>query len=82
MESSHNAPIIHAFNLAQKRFFHPVVNRQKPRTAWGKCTPFSTRILAVSWLKKSFLSKVKGMNDHGIRRTFPLYALVLPKYEI
>ena len=39
MESSHNAPIIHAFNLAQKRFFHPV-NSQKPRTAWGKCTPF------------------------------------------
>ena len=40
------------------------------------------RFLAVFWLKKSFLSKVKGMNDRGIRRTFPLYALVLPKYEI
>ena len=31
MESSHNAPIIHAFDLAQKRFFQPV-NSQKPRT--------------------------------------------------
>merc|ERR1711860_257085 len=40
------------------------------------------RVLAIYWLKKSFLSKVKGMNDHGIRRTFPLYALILPKYEI
>ena len=37
------------------------------------------KILAVYWLNKSFLSKVKGMNDRGIRRTYPLYALVLPK---
>ena len=34
MESSHNASIIHAFDLAQKRFFQPV-NSQKPRTEWG-----------------------------------------------
>jgi len=27
-------------------------------------------------LKKSFLSKVKGMNDRGIRRTFPLCAQI------
>ena len=32
-------------------------------------------------LTQIFLSKVKGMNDRGIRRTFPLYALVLPKYK-
>ena len=28
------------------------------------------------------LGKVKGMNDRGIRRTFPLCARVLPKFEI
>ena len=49
---------------------------------WSTCRPIATRFLAVYWLKKSFLSKVKGMNDRGIRQTFPLYALVLPKYEI
>ena len=31
MESSHNAPIIHAFYLAQKRFF----STSKPRAEWG-----------------------------------------------
>ena len=49
---------------------------------WSTCRPVATRFLAVYWLKKSFLSKVKGMNDRGIRRTFPLYARFLPKYEI
>ena len=33
---------------------------------WGRCTPFLTRFLAVYWLKKSFLSKVKDMDDRGI----------------
>ena len=36
---------------------------------------FEHWFLAVYWLKKPFLSKVKGMNDRGI---FPLCALVLP----
>ena len=34
MESSNNAPIIPAFNLAQKRFIQRV-NSQKPCTEWG-----------------------------------------------
>ena len=34
MGSSHDAPIIHAFNLAQKRYFQPV-NSQKPHAEWG-----------------------------------------------
>merc|ERR1711860_467649 len=38
------------------------------------CRSLARRFLAIYWLKKSFLSKVKGMNDHGIRRTFPLCA--------
>ena len=49
---------------------------------WSTCRTVVTRFLAVYWLKKYFLSKVKGMNDQGIGPTFPLYALVLPKYEI
>ena len=36
MESSHNAPTIHAFNLAQKIFLY-TVNSQKPR---AECTQF------------------------------------------
>ena len=69
-ESSPNTPIIHAFNLAQKRFFKPV-NSQKPLSEWSTCRPLATRFLAVYWLKKSLLSKFKGMNNRGIRRTFP-----------
>ena len=38
--------------------------------------------LAVYCLKKSFLSKVKGMNDRGTKRTFHICARVLPKIEI
>ena len=34
MENSNNAPIIPAFNLAQKRFIQRV-NSQKPCTEWG-----------------------------------------------
>ena len=56
--------------------------RMVDKSEWSTCRPFGPRFLAVYWLKKSFLSKVKGMNDRGIRLTFPLYALVLPKYEI
>ena len=33
-----NASIIHAFNLAQKRFFQPV-NSQKPCMEWSTCRP-------------------------------------------
>ena len=33
---------------------------------WSICRPLATRFLAVYWLKKSFLSKAKGMNDRGI----------------
>ena len=40
------------------------------------CRSLGTRFLAVYWLKKSFLSKVKGMNDWGIRGTFPLCAQI------
>ena len=39
MVSSHDVPIIHAFNLAQKRFFQPVINSQKPIADLGTCTP-------------------------------------------
>ena len=40
VESLLDAPIIHAFSLAQKRFFQPV-NSQKPRAELGTCVPFS-----------------------------------------
>ena len=36
MKSSHDAPIIHAFNLAQKRFFQ-LVKSQKPRNELSTC---------------------------------------------
>ena len=35
MKSSHDAPIIHAFNLAQKRLFYSV---------WGTYTPFNPHL--------------------------------------
>ena len=39
----------------------------------SKCTPFSTRCMALYWLKKkTFLNKVKGMDDGGIVRSFHL----------
>ena len=43
---------------------------------WSSCRPVATRYLAVYWLKKSFLSQVKDMNDRGIKRTFPLRARI------
>ena len=39
------------------------------------CRNYRARFLAVCWLKKSFLSKVKGMNDWGIMQTFSTYVL-------
>ena len=39
------------------------------KTKW---TPLSMRFLAVYWLKISFLSKAKDMDDQGIMRTFLL----------
>ena len=37
-ESSPNAPIIHVFNLVQKRFFQPV-SSQNPSHYWSTCGP-------------------------------------------
>ena len=39
---------------------------------WSTCRTVVTRFLAVYWLKIFFLSKVKGLNDRGIRQTFPI----------
>ena len=39
-------------------------------------------VFVVYWLKKSFLSKVKGMNERGIMRTFHTCAQVWPKIAI
>ena len=73
-------------NLANTHFQEICPNGLQVRivykSEWSTCRSLGPRFLAVYWLKKSFLSKVKGMNDRGIRLTFPLYALVLPKYEI
>ena len=45
----------------------------------GTYTPFSTRVLAVYWLKKKI---EQGMNHRGIMRTFHKCARALPKIEI
>ena len=53
---------------ATNRF--PVLSEWVTLSEWGTCTPFSMRFLAIYWLEKSFLSKVKGMDDRGIILTF------------
>ena len=56
------------------RPFMPLTFGMGYMSKWGTCTPFSTRLLAVHWLKKSFSSKVKDMNDRGIMKTFHICA--------
>ena len=60
MESSHNAPIIHAFNLAQKRFFH-LVNSQKTSSVLGQLVALRDTTFCSNHFLSSleFTSKVR-----------------------